>query len=228
MKKIYAMKSLIYNVWAIALLAVSFSCTNNELVKQEEDNIVINKDDVLPLIENKTWGLMKIETQVGTGSRSEIPSSPEYTAYKTQCSFVYMSGYVGFFTGKESTSDSIIQNHQFPSYARTFSIFTRIMLPVGLDYHWDDAAGTLVAHCYDGTKVLQIPFGQQAYLEKSSVVLYKTMDEAKASKIPENITLVAAQTDPKLGAVTYYYSFRPIYQYKLHDTQWENDEFVMF
>jgi hypothetical protein len=222
------MKFSMKNCWLIALLTVSFSCSSSDLVKQDEEKIIIKKDDVLPLIENKTWGLTKIETKVGNGSRAEITASPEYTAYKTQCSFVYMSGYVGFYSGKESTSDSIIQNHQFPGSAKTFSIFTRIMLPVGLDYHWDDTAGTLVTHCYDGTKVLQIPVGQVAYLEKSSIVLYKTMEEAKASKIPENITLVATQTDPKLGEVTYYYSFRPLYQYKLHTTQWENDEFVMF
>jgi hypothetical protein len=212
----------------ILLLAANLSCTNNDLVKKEEAEIVLSKTEVLPLIESKTWGLIKIETKTGAGSRSEIPSSAAYTAYKQQCSFVYMSGFVGFFSGNESTSDAIRQENQFPNYARTFSIFKRIMLPVGLEYYWDETAGTLVTNCYDGTKLQLIPTGQVANLEKSSLLLYKTMEEAKGSKIPENMTLVATQNDPKLGAVTYYYSFRPIYQYKLHTTQWESDEYVMF
>ena len=222
------MKILMRYYWVMILLVVNFACTDKELTKEDEKDIVINKDEVLPLIENKTWGLTKIETQTGTGSRTELPASAEYAAYKTQCSFVYSSGYVGFYSGNESTTDAEKQSHNFPSYARTFSIFTRISLPVGLDYRWDDTAGTLVTHCYDGTKILRIPLDQTAYLEKTSLVLYKDMAAAQAAKTPENITLVAQQKDASLGTVTYYYSFRPIYPYKLHTTQWENDSFVMF
>ncbi|GLU53520.1 hypothetical protein [Dyadobacter frigoris] len=221
------MKTLMRYYCVIILLIVNFACTDKELTKEDEKDIVIKKDDVLPLIENKTWGLMKIEKQVGTGNRSELPSSSEYTAYKTQCSFVYSSGFVGFYSGNESTSDSVKKNHNFPAYARTFSIFTRIVLPVGLDYHWDDTAGTMVTHCYDGTKILQIPVDQIAHLEKASLILYKTMEEAQASKIPENITFIAQENESS-GVVTYYYSFRPVYPYKFHTTQWENDSFVMF
>lgn len=213
--------------WVIILLAVNFACTTNELVKEDDKDIVLKKDDVLPLIENKTWGLIKIEKQTGTGSRAELPASPEYTAYKTQCSFVYSSGYVGFYSGNESTSDSVKKNHNFPAYARTFSIFTRISLPVGLEYSWDETAGTMVTHCYDGTKILKIPLDQTAYLEKASLVLYKDMATAQATKIPENITLVAEEKNAQ-GVVTYYYSFRPLYPYRFHTTQWENDSFVMF
>lgn len=222
------MKILTRYYWVILLLVVNFACTEKELTKQDEKDIVINKDDVLPLIENKTWGLTKIETQIGTGNRTELPASPEYAAYKTQCSFVYSDGYVGFYSGNESTSDSVKKNHNFPAYARTFSIFTRIVLPVGLDYKWDETAGTLVTHCYDGTKILKIPLDQTASLEKGSLVLYKDMATAQASKTPENITLVAQQKDASQGVVTYYYSFRPLYAYKIHTTQWENDSFVMF
>ncbi len=82
------MKILTRYYWVILLLVVNFACTEKELTKQDEQDIVINKDDVLPLIENKTWGLTKIETQIGTGNRTELPASPEYAAYKTQCSFV--------------------------------------------------------------------------------------------------------------------------------------------
>ncbi|MCF0056250.1 hypothetical protein [Dyadobacter sp. CY356] len=222
------MKILTRYYWVIMLLVVNFACTEKELAKEEEQDIVIKKDEVMPLIENKTWGLTKIEKQIGTGTRSELPASPEYTAYKTQCSFTYSSGYVGFYSGNESTSDTEKQKNNFPSYARTFSIFTRISLPVGLDYSWDDTAGTMVTHCYDGTKILKIPLDQTAYLEKGTLVLYKDMAAAQASKIPENITLVSQEKDATLGAVTYYYSFRPLYPYKLHTTQWENDSFVMF
>lgn len=222
------MKILMRYYLVIILLVVNFACTTNELAKEDDKDVVLKKDDVLPLIENKTWGLTKIETQVGTGSRTELPASPEYAAYKTQVSFVYSSGFVGFYSGNESTSDAEKQSHSFPAYARTFSIFTRISLPVGLDYSWDDTAGTMVTHCYDGTKILKIPLDQTAYLEKTSLLLYKDMATAQASKIPENITLVSQEKNASQGAVTYYYSFRPIYPYKLHATQWENDSFVMF
>lgn len=229
MQNLYAMKIINHYYYLLLLAVMCFSCNPDDVERQDiqEEEIVLKKEEVLPLITSKSWGLTKIMRKVGTET-SELSESPEYTAYKTAVYFTFGDKYLNFWTGKESTSEAINSTNQFPGSARTFSVFTRIQYPMGLDYYWDDEEGTMVMHCYDGGKVFKIPLNALCHLEKSSVKLYQNFEEAKAAKTPENITFIVEDTDPSLGPVTYYYSFRPIYLYVKAETQWNDDQFVMF
>jgi hypothetical protein len=113
-----------------------------------------------------------------------------------------------------------IERKHFPAYfdilpldTEVYSASHRISRPdLGVRFEWDESRNTVVFKSYQITFPI-LPVNREALLDKSSFVLYETFEAARTAKKPTNLTLVAEETDPRLGKVKYLFTVRKLWRF---------------
>lgn len=169
------------------------------------------QEELMGVLENHRW---RVESVFRTTSAGTIDLSTDnnfaykdYIAYRKVPVFWFRQGFVVSYTSQK------IANTQFADSVETVSIVQKVTYPTGARYQWHDAKKNVVLRTDSSTYNLQIPSGKTAILDKTSIRIYKTIEEAKAAQIHENLTLISEETDPVVGKITYTFNLKPLWQY---------------
>jgi len=169
------------------------------------------QEELMGVLENHRWRVESVfrTTSAGTTdlSTDNTFAYKDYIAYRKTPVFWFRQGFVVFYSSQKIT------NSQFADSVETVSISQRITYPTGARYQWDDAKKNVVLYTDSSTYSLQIPAGKTAFLDKTSIQMYKTIEEAKAARVHENLTVISEETDPVAGRITYTFNLKPLWQY---------------
>ena len=212
------MKSLVNLLIILFFLGITLSCTNEE---PQSRKTALTKEEALNLIESQILYVTKIERKAGNET-VDLTNLPEFELYRKSVFFLFRQGYILIYSGSE------IPNTKYPATAKTFFFSVKFALPLNLEYYWDDAAGTVVTRNYVGSSTIPIPFENPAKLDLASIVSYTTLEAAQAASPPPSLKFTVDLTDPKLGAVTYSYTLKPVWEYEKAGDFPNYYNFVMF
>ena len=109
-----------------------------------------------------------------------------------------------------SSTTNILSNVGYADSVETFAAFEKDNFPTIATYAWDEAKKTVVFST-GGTanSTIKFPLNDASVVEKSTIRVYSTIEEAQAAKVHENLTLLSEEMDPVLGKVTYIFKLKP-------------------
>lgn len=214
------MKPSLFALYLLLFLSITLSCTN-EKAEPELKKTALSKEEALNLIQSQILYVTKIERKSGNKT-VDLTNLPEYDIYRKSVFFLFRQGYILIYSGSE------ILNTKYPASAKTFFFSVKFALPLNLEYYWDDAAGTVVTKSNSSTSTIPIPFKDPAKLDLTSIVSYTTLEAAQAAPTPPSLKFTVDLTDPKLGAVTYSYTLKPVWEYEKAGDFPNYYNFVMF
>jgi hypothetical protein len=169
------------------------------------------QEKLLPLLEGQRWRVESVLRKSSTGIVDLATDSTfeykQWIPFRKTLIFWFRQGYVVFYSGNK------VLNTQFADSVETVSAMTKIDYPGSAIYAWDEAQKTVIFSTGGGSGYLPIPFGKSAVVDKASIRVYNTIQEAQAAKVHENLTLLAEDTDPVLGKVTYVFKLKPAWEY---------------
>jgi hypothetical protein len=199
------MKSLVQNIGLGILLATAFSCSDQNVILQKA---ALSKEEVLSSLENNTLHITKVERKTGD-EITDLTQSLDIDVYRKDMFFIFRGGFISFYTGHETIDD------QFPPTAQTFTLQTRIAYPAQIQYYWDEARNTVAAYAPgESSYIRPLPVKTTAFLDVSSIVQYKNIEEAKAALIPPSLKFTYSMPDKNLGEVTYVFTLKPVWFYE--------------
>lgn len=203
-------------VSALVLVCTLWACTQEDPTPPPADTWTQKK--MLYLLESRLWRVESVLKKSSAGTvdlaNDDAFAYKNYIDYRKVPIFWFSGGYIKFY------SSSKIPNTQFADSVETILATRKIDYPTPATYAWDEAKKNVVlstnSRCASN---MLIPRGRLAVVDKPSILLYNTIEEAKAAKVHENLTLLSEDTDPVLGKVTYIFNLKPVWQYrKLDDT----------
>jgi hypothetical protein len=199
------MKSLVQNIGLGILLATAFSCSDQNVILQKA---ALSKEEVLSTLGNNTFHITKVERKTGN-EITDLTQSPDVEVYRKDMFFTFRSGFISFYSGQKLIDD------QFPPTAQTFELQSRIAYPTQIQYYWDDARNTVAAYAPgESSYIRPLPVKTTAFLDVSSIVQYKNIEEAKTAAVPPSLKFTYSMFDKDLGEVTYVFTLKPIWFYK--------------
>ena len=179
-------------------------------------------EDITPLLENYPMRVTDAYRIIGNDSLNLL-SDTIYQQYRDAVFLTFRENGVYFYSGNRIT------NTKFPPNAQTFSLNIKIMLPTNMDYHWDQEQGKVIVTTSGLSSYFPIiPDGKKAYLDTTGTRLYKTFEEARDAVKPAQIRFIYDDVDPKLGAVKYAVTLRPLWFYERVPEQLSDYRYVMF
>jgi hypothetical protein len=212
------MRKLLLVIASAVFLIINNSCTDQEVSTKDPD---LTKDQIKAQTEGWIFYISDAVRKSDTET-VHLTDDSNYNIFRNIIHVTFFEGGIYYFTGTDVTND------QFPATARTVSIRTRIMLPTNVKYSWDDTKNTYVFKSSRQMDPLPIPDGKEAFLDKSSFNLHKSFEEAKNAAVPGSMKVVLNEIDPKLGAVTYTFTLKPLWFYYQAPMDQNNKSFVIF
>ncbi|KAA0993464.1 hypothetical protein [Dyadobacter aurulentus] len=197
------------------------SCSNMEVGKEETRDTKLDKDEVLDLLGRKPLYIAAATRESSSGTE-DLMLDPKYITYRENVFLVFSEDFVNFYGGSAITNDTI------PPTARAFTLNTRIALPTNISHSWDDAKGTMLLK-FKGTSSYfpMLRDNQTAYLDPEGFNLVPTYDP-KTDGIPPSLKFISKENDPKLGEVTYTFTFKPMWFYYRMPGQQVYENFVVY
>lgn len=198
---------------ALLLVCTMSACTKDDPTPPPAAD-TWTQEKLLTMLEGHRWQVQSVHRKSSIGT---VDLATDTTlSYKAWISlrkspiFWFREGYVVFHTSNK------ISNTQFADSVETVWAMNKIDYPGSAIYAWDEAKKTVVFSTGGGSGYLPLPFGKSAVVDKSSIRVYNTIEEAQAASVHENLTLLAEDTDPVLGKVTYIFKLKPawLYDYK--------------
>lgn len=172
------------------------------------------QEKLLKMLEGHYWRVESVHRKSSTGTVDLATDSTfgykQWIPFRKTLIFLFRQEYVSFYSGYATNSP------QFADSVETVSAMTKIDYPASAIYAWDEAKKTVVFSAGGGCCYLPIPINKPAFVDKSSILVYDAIEQAQAAKVHENLTLLAEDTDPVLGKVTYIFKLKPawLYDYK--------------
>ncbi|MCF0052163.1 hypothetical protein LXM25_19000 [Dyadobacter sp. LJ53] len=207
-------------IWTIVL--TNFSCSN------------VTTETVIPKVSNDTGPFEQKQFEnypmrvtdayrIVGGDSLNLLADTIIQQYRDAVCLVFREGYVYFY------GSSSIPNTKFPAHAQTFSLNIKIMLPTNMKYHWNTEKQTLIVRSSGSSSYFPIiPDGKEAYIDTTGVFFHKSMEEAQNSGKREQIRFIFNDVDPRLGAVSYHITMRPLWFYEREPFDLAHQRFVMF
>lgn len=196
---------------ALLLVCTLWACTKDDPTPPPPPADIWPQQKLLQMLQGHRWQVQSVHRKSSTGTvdlaADSTLSYKEWIKARKLPIFWFRQGYVVFHVGTQFT------NTQFADSVETFSTATKVDLPGSAVYAWDETKKTVVFSVGGGGGYLALPFGKSAVVDKSSILVYNTIEEAQAAKVHENLTLLADDTDPILGNVTYIFKLKPAWLY---------------
>ena len=218
------MKKLLLPFLAISLFLVISSCSNEDMgarVTKLEKTDVLNK-----LVGRYFFYVDHAYRKIGDET-IDLTQDSIYNIYRNEVFMTFREGSGGSggyvqFAGGDKTNDP-----KYPAPARTFTLLTRIVLPTGMTYQWNETAETLeIVSSGNSSYFPMLKAGKKAVLQE--IIMYNSAEESKNATIPEGITFTVDDTDPQLGDVKYTFILKPLWFYYREPGQQNDDKFVIF
>jgi hypothetical protein len=202
----------------ISLLTLHFSCTERDISLKKTE---FTKDEALKMLETNFMHIEKVERKSG----SQTVDLSNLEPYKTSIenSFLtFRSGSVLLISGSK------LANDQFLPSTQTFVFQNKILVPLYINYAWDEASGTVVARSTSQSTTYGIPANQNSSLDLSSIISYNTFEEAKSASVVPSFKFTYSTDDKDLGSVTYTYTLKPVWGYAAVPNVPNTNYYVMF
>lgn len=196
---------------ALLLVCTLWACTKDDPTPPPPPADIWTQQKLLQMLQGHRWQVQSVHRKSSIGTvdlaADSTLSYKEWIKARKLPIFWFREGYVVFHVGTQFTDT------QFPDSVETVWTATKVDLPVSAVYAWDETKKTVVFSVRGGSSPLALPFGKSAVVDKSSILVYNTIEEAQAAKVHENLTLLAEDTDPILGKVTYIFKLKPAWLY---------------
>jgi len=204
-------RSLAAALSILLLCSLIAACSKEDIPTAPPPADPWTQEKLLNLLESHRW---RVESVLRKSSEGTIDLTTDSTfaykdwlGYRKTILFWFRQGYVVFYSGNKIT------NTQFADSVETVSAMTKIDYPASAIYAWDEAKKTVVFSKGGGGNYLPLPANKSAVVDKSSIRVYSTIEEAQTAKVHENLTLTVEDTDPVLGKVTYIFNLKPAWLY---------------
>lgn len=196
----------------LLLCSLIAACSKEDLPTTPPPADTWTQEKLLKLLESHRWQVQSVLRKSSAGTVDLATDSnfayKDYIGFRKTPVFWFREGYVVFYVTQKIT------NTQFADSVETVSTPTKVDYPTDATYAWNEAKNTVVFSTRSvSSSSLKIPVNASAVVDKSSIRVYDTIEEAKAAKIHENLTLTAEGMDPVLGKVTYIFNLKPAWQY---------------
>lgn len=196
---------------ALLLVGMLWACTKDDPTPSPPAADTWTQEKLLQMLQGHRWQVQSVLRKSSTGTVDLATDSTfaykEWIKVRKLPIFWFRGGYVVFHSSTKTS------NTQFADSVETVSSATKIDYPGSAVYAWDEAKKTVVFSPGGGSGYLSLPFGKSAVVDKSSIRVYSSIQEAQAAKVHENLTLLAEDTDPVLGKVTYIINLKPAWLY---------------
>ncbi len=199
---------------ALLFVGMLWACTTQDPTPPPPPADTWTQEKLLQMLQGHRWQVQSVHRKSSTGTvdlaADTTVSYKDWISIRKKPIFWFRQGFVVFHSGDK------ISNSQFADSVETVWTPTKIDLPGSAIYAWDEAKKTVVFSTGGSGGYLPLPFGKSAVVDKSSIRVYSTIEEAQAAKVHENLTLLSEDTDPVLGKVTYIFKLKPawLYDYK--------------
>jgi len=204
-------RSLAAALSIILLCTLTASCTKEALTPTPPAD-TWTQEKLINLLEGRRWRVESVLRKSSAGTvdlaTDDTFAYKDYISFRKMPIFWFREGFIVFYVSQKIT------NTEFADSVETVSAMTKVSYPSDATYAWDEAKKNVVFSTRStSSSSLKIPVSQSAVVDKSSIRVYSTIEEAKAAHVHENLTLTAEDTDPVLGKVTYIFNLKPIWQY---------------
>lgn len=210
----------------ILLAGWQIGCSKNDpKPTPEPEPIKLNRDSVQYALRGRPQYLAEAYRFIGKDSMDLLKLDTNYARYRNIVFFSFHtdSGYINFWSGSEFPNTAI------PGAAKTFTLGIRVDRPTGLRTYWEEEKGTLRVESDRMTDYFpMIILGKKAYLETSSFVHHRTLEQVKAAKVKSRAVFIYEDDDPKLGKVKYKIILKPMYEYYREPNQQWYANFAVF
>lgn len=191
---------------ALLLIGMLWACTTEDPTPPPADTWTQEK--LLKTLGEHHWRVQSVVRKSSAGTvdltNDNTFESKEYVAARKDLLFWFRQGYVVFYSTQK------LSNVGYADSVETIAASTKVDYPTIATYAWDEAKKTVVFSTGStANSYIKFPLNQSSTVDKSSIRVYSTIEEAQAAKVHENLTLLSEDIDPVLGKVTYIFNLKP-------------------
>lgn len=197
---------------ALLLVGMLWACTTQDPTPPPPTADTWTQEKLLNTLEGHRWRVQSVLRKSSAGTvdltNDTTFESKEHISARKNILFGFKQGTV------VSSTTYILSNVGYADSVETFAAFEKDNFPTIATYAWDEAKKTVVFST-GGTanSTIKFPLNEASLVEKSTIRVYDTIQEAQAAKVHENLTLLSEEMDPVLGKVTYIFNLKPAWKW---------------
>lgn len=194
---------------ALLLVGMLWACTTQDPTPPPADTWTQEK--LIKTLEGHPWRVQSVLRKSSAGTvdltNDTTFESKEYVSARKNILFWFRQGAVVSSTTYSlfgSPADSV----------ENFAAWEKANYPTIATYAWNEAKKTVVFSTGStANSYIKFPLNKSSLVDKSTIRVYSTIEEARTAKVHENLTLLSEEMDPVLGQVTYIFNLKPAWRW---------------
>lgn len=211
--------------FSFLLIGTLWSCTKDDPTPPPLAADTWPQEKLMKMLTSQYWRVQSILRQSSTGTvdltTDTTFSDNQAISFRKEVLLRFRGDVVIFYP-------TYALDAGYPDSVETIASSKRIDYYAGASYAWDEAQKTVVFSVNGGGGRLPLPLNKHAIVDKSTIRVYSTIEEAQAAKVHENLTLLSEDIDPVLGKVTYIFNLKPAWQFGSRNDQFSIYYYAIF